>query len=128
MPTKKSPRKKGGKNATKQILQWSGAKLTIVTDNPDPGDQVPIKKEAVNHPSHYGGKDNPYEVIKVLEAFPRIINNGHLFNATKYLLRAGEKVEPGMTAIEAEIQDLEKNIWYSNRRISALKKLLLEQE
>ncbi|HKZ43067.1 MAG TPA: DUF3310 domain-containing protein [Candidatus Hodarchaeales archaeon] len=28
-----------------------------------------IKKEAVNNPDHYGGKDNPYEVIKVLKAW-----------------------------------------------------------
>lgn len=26
------------------------------------------KKEAVNHPAHYGGADNPYETIKVMEA------------------------------------------------------------
>ena len=26
-----------------------------------------MDKEMVNHPSHYGGKDNPYEVIKVIE-------------------------------------------------------------
>lgn len=25
--------------------------------------------EQVNHPAHYGGGDNPYEVIKVLEAW-----------------------------------------------------------
>lgn len=25
--------------------------------------------EAVDHPSHYGGKDNPYEAIKVIEAW-----------------------------------------------------------
>lgn len=25
-------------------------------------------KDMVNHPSHYGGADNPYETIKVMEA------------------------------------------------------------
>lgn len=25
--------------------------------------------EAVHHPAHYGGADNPYEVIKVIEAW-----------------------------------------------------------
>ena len=33
--------------------------VTIDGDNP--------KKELVNHPQHYGGKDNPYEAIKVIE-------------------------------------------------------------
>lgn len=25
--------------------------------------------DSVNHPSHYGGADNPYEAIKVIEAW-----------------------------------------------------------
>ncbi len=25
--------------------------------------------EKVNHPEHYGGKNNPYEAIKVIEAW-----------------------------------------------------------
>jgi len=25
--------------------------------------------ETINHPDHYGGKDNPYEAIKVIEAW-----------------------------------------------------------
>lgn len=25
--------------------------------------------ETVNHPAHYGGADNPYEAIKVIEAW-----------------------------------------------------------
>lgn len=25
--------------------------------------------EQVNHPQHYGGKDNPFEAIKVIEAW-----------------------------------------------------------
>jgi len=28
-----------------------------------------MEKESVNHPSHYGGKDNTYEAIKVIEAW-----------------------------------------------------------
>jgi hypothetical protein len=28
-----------------------------------------VRKEAVNHPAHYGGADNPYEAIKVIEAW-----------------------------------------------------------
>lgn len=27
------------------------------------------RRAAVDHPAHYGGKDNPYEAIKVIEAW-----------------------------------------------------------
>lgn len=58
-------------------------------------------KEAVDHPSHYGGKDNPYEHIKVAEAWGL---GYHLGNATKYLSRAGKK--------GAAKEDLKKALWY----------------
>ena len=47
-----------------------------------------INKEQVNHPSHYGGGDNPYEVIKVIEAWDL---DFHLGNTVKYISRAGKK-------------------------------------
>ncbi len=66
----------------------------------------------VDHPAHYGSEDDPYEVIKVIEAW----NLGfHLGNAVKYIPRAGKK-DP-----ETEIQDLEKAAWYIQRRIDNLK-------
>ena len=34
-----------------------------------PHDRLPAAREAVDHPAHYGGADNPYEVIKVLESW-----------------------------------------------------------
>lgn len=51
-------------------------------------------QETVNHPTHYGGKDNPYEVIKVLEhCLSREEFIGFLKgNIVKYTLRAGKKV------------------------------------
>lgn len=62
---------------------------------------------AVNHPSHYGGRDNPYEAIKVIEAH----NLGfHLGNAVKYILRAGKKTSDST-------EDLEKAIFYLKRQI-----------
>ena len=70
-------------------------------------------KEQVNHPQHYGGEDNPYEAIKVIEAWGLDFNLG---NVVKYLSRAGKKSE------ETEIQDLEKALWYLKRRIAHLKK------
>ena len=60
----------------------------------------------VNHPSHYGGEDNPYEAIKVIEAWDLGFNLG---NVVKYLSRAGKKGEP--------LEDLRKAAWYLNREI-----------
>ena len=62
--------------------------------------------DPVNHPDHYGGKDNPYDAIKVIEAWALGFNLG---NAVKYISRAGKK---GGTA-----EDLKKAIWYINRQI-----------
>ena len=68
-------------------------------------------KEAVNHPLHYGGGDNPYEVIKVVEAW----NLGfHLGNTVKYIARAGKKT--------SLLEDLKKARWYLTRHIENLEK------
>ncbi len=68
--------------------------------------------ELVNHPKHYGGEDNPYEAIKVIEAWDLGFCLG---NTIKYISRAGRK-EPDKT-----IQDLEKAKWYLEREIQKLK-------
>lgn len=70
-------------------------------------------KEQVDHPKHYGGKENPYEAIKVIEAWELDFCLG---NVIKYLSRAGKK-DP-----KKEIEDLEKALWYLQRRIEHLKK------
>lgn len=70
------------------------------------------KKEMVNHPNHYGGKDNLYEAIKVIEAWDLGFNLG---NTVKYISRAGKKINT--------LEDLEKASWYINREINKLKKL-----
>jgi hypothetical protein len=65
--------------------------------------------EQIDHPQHYGGADDPYEAIKVIEAW----NLGFcLGNAVKYLSRAGKK--PGTDAVT----DLEKSVWYIQRAIA----------
>ena len=46
------------------------------------------EKEAVNHPAHYGGEDNPYEAIKVIDAWGLGFCLG---NTVKYIARAGYK-------------------------------------
>ncbi len=68
-------------------------------------------QSAVNHPAHYGGKDNPYEAIKVIEAWGL---GFHVGNVVKYLSRAGKK--------DSRIQDLEKAKWYLDRIIDKIKK------
>lgn len=68
--------------------------------------------DAVNHPSHYGGENNPYEVIKVIRAHG--LGTGFcLGNAIKYILRAGQKEG------QSDIQDLKKAVWYLNNEIEA---------
>jgi hypothetical protein len=63
-------------------------------------------KEAVNNPAHYGGADNPYEAIKVIDAWDLNFNLG---NTVKYIARCGKK--------DDEIQELEKAAWYLNNEI-----------
>lgn len=72
-----------------------------------------MEKEMVNHPSHYGGENNIYEVIKVIEAWDL---DFHLGNTVKYISRAGKK-NP-----EKELEDLKKALWYLERKIKILDK------
>ncbi|TIU02360.1 MAG: DUF3310 domain-containing protein [Mesorhizobium sp.] len=67
--------------------------------------------EAVNHPAHYGGADNPYEAIKVIEAWGLGFCLG---NTVKYISRAGKK--------DDVLQDLKKAAWYLAREISNMEK------
>lgn len=69
------------------------------------------KKEQVNHPLHYGGKDNPYESIKVIEAWNLDFCLG---NTVKYISRAGKK--------ENALEDLKKALWYLQRKIEQFDK------
>jgi len=76
--------------------------------------------EAINHPSHYGGGDNPYEAIKVIEAWGLGFCLG---NAIKYVSRAGKKVPvvhgtTTVVSVEAmALEDLKKARWYLDREI-----------
>ena len=66
--------------------------------------------DVVNHPSHY--TDGKIEVIEYIEDKQLGFCLG---NAIKYISRAGKKNK------DKEIEDLEKAIWYINRRIMELK-------
>lgn len=70
--------------------------------------------EFVNHPSYYGGAENPYEVIKVIEAWG-LDNNFDLATVIKYLARQGKKPQ------NPAIQDLEKAEWYLTHEIKKVK-------
>ena len=67
--------------------------------------------EMVNHPNHYGGEDNQYEVIKVIDAWDLGFALG---NTVKYISRAGKKEK------DKELQDLKKALWYLQHHIDKL--------
>ena len=68
--------------------------------------------ESVEHPSHYGGKDNPLEHIKVVEALGWDYWIG---NCTKYLWRAGRK-SPNV------LEDLKKAKFYLDAKIEMMER------
>ena len=68
------------------------------------------KNKMVDHPNHYGGEDNTYEAIKVIEAWDLGFNLGNTINRVS---RAGKKIDI--------LEDLEKASWYINREIKKLK-------
>jgi len=70
-----------------------------------PEEERPIGANNVHHPKHYGGEDNPYEAIKVIEAKDFSFIEG---NVLKYLFRYKEK---------NGIEDLWKAHWYLTRLI-----------
>jgi len=74
-----------------------------------------MSKEMVNHPNHYGGEDNTYEVIKVCEAWD-LDKDAYLFNVVKYVARAGKKDQT------KELEDLKKAAFYLDRKIKNLEK------
>ena len=69
--------------------------------------------EQVNHPQHYGGENNEYETIKVIDAWDLGFSLG---NTVKYISRAGKK-DP-----TKEIEDLKKALFYLEHHIKTLEK------
>lgn len=64
--------------------------------------------DSVNHPPHYN--QGKIEVIEFLEDQQL---GGHEWNAVKYICRARHKGK--------EAEDLEKAIWYLNRKLELLR-------
>ena len=75
-------------------------------------------KEMLNHPNHYGGEDNVYEAIKVIDAWELGFSLG---NTVKYISRAGKK-NP-----DKELEDLMKAKWYLEHHIKTLQNYLNNQ-
>jgi len=98
-------------------INWAGFK-TYHIDGVFWGQKETLKienmselKEQVNHPNHYGGKENPYEAIKVIDAWDLGFSLG---NTIKYISRAGKKDS------KKELEDLKKAIWYLQHHINRL--------
>jgi hypothetical protein len=64
--------------------------------------------EQVEHPNHYGGENDPFETIKVINAWNLNFNLG---NAVKYISRAGKK-DP-----KKYVEDLKKARFYIDYEI-----------
>lgn len=75
----------------------------------------------VNHPEHYTSHPSGIECIQITE-----YHNFCIGNAIKYLWRAGLKEDAGKSGDEKMIEDMEKAVWYINREINRVKKIISE--
>jgi len=69
------------------------------------------ENNAIDHPDHYGGENNPYEAIKVIDAWGLSFCLG---NVVKYISRCGKKDDP--------LQELKKARWYLDHEIEKMEK------
>ena len=67
--------------------------------------------EMINNPIHYGGKENVYETIKVIDNWELDFLLG---NTIKYISRAGKK-DP-----TKKLEDLKKDLFYLERKTKNL--------
>lgn len=74
------------------------------------------KIDNVNHPSHYGGADNPYEAIKVLEARMTKEEVIGFLKASVYTYNDRAKHKGN------ELEDYKKGLWYQQRLVDFMKK------
>ena|SRR5882757_5110894 len=96
---------RNGRSAKELVKELDDAGIPHENGVPIPA--VPMSN--VDHPQHYGGEDDPYEVIKVAEAWG-FDTNAYLFNVLKYIRR-----DKGHT-----LEDLKKARWYLDRLITRL--------
>lgn len=93
-------------NITDEVIVLLGG-----TDNP--GQKELSGAGSDGQTAHYGSADDPYEAIKVIEAWGL---GFHLGNAVKYISRAGKK------SGETLLKDLKKAAWYLDRFIKLLER------
>lgn len=78
-----------------------------------------LMSDAVNNPAHYGGAENPYEAIKVIDAWRCNFNTG---NSYKYLARVGLKASAGKPLIEKMREDFGKAKWYLQHQLRGIER------
>lgn len=83
----------------------------VVARKDDGAKDSPPPAETVDHPAHYGGADDPYEAIKVIEAWGLNFSLGCVI---KYICRREKKGDV--------IEQLKKARWYLDREIARLEK------
>lgn len=88
-----------------QDVKWEMTKNTTVD-----GKEYVAQKGTKDY---YGGADNPYECIKVLEHWG-LTNDYYISTAIAYLCRNGKK--------DGQKSDLEKAIWFLNKKIDSLER------
>jgi hypothetical protein len=71
--------------------------------------------DMVNHPNHYTSDPSGVEAIEITRH-----RNFNVGNAIKYLWRAGLKEDPGKDALEKQVEDLRKAVFYINDEIARL--------
>lgn len=71
--------------------------------------------DSINHPNYYGGENNVYETIKVIDAWG-LDESFALGNVVKYISRAGKK-DPAK-----KLEDLKKARFYLDHEIAKLEK------
>jgi len=70
-----------------------------------------MQEDRVNHPKHYTNHPSGIECIEITQHHDFCIGN-----AIKYLWRAGIK------GVDTEVEDLQKAIWYINKKIELINK------
>lgn len=98
--------------AVKVVSRFAGRPQELVTQALLPVDDEPEAPDNVNHPAHYKAA-NGLEVSDFLDAF--VGDDPQLWNTGKYIMRAGKK-DPAKF-----VEDLEKAVWYIQRRITIAK-------
>jgi hypothetical protein len=98
--------------------------------NSMPEDLTLLKKELstvttdnVNHPKHYTSDPSGIECIQITRH-----RNFNIGNAIKYLWRAGLKDDANMSALEKQIEDNNKAIWYITDENKRLQELIVTPE